>query len=67
MTEIRIPFSDEQADAWIDACLYGTSYGYQTGEHEYIEAAMAKLGHAKGTYTTELENHNMEHVCRLAE
>ena len=65
---IRIPYSQAQWCAFVDSSLYGFSYGTETGEDEYIEAEMAKLGHKKGKYRyVRMDDHNCEHVCEVSE
>lgn len=66
MSEIRIRYSQEQADALLDNCLYGLPYGYEYGEEEHIAAEMLKLGHKPGTYQCiALDDKNLEHIIRL--
>lgn len=60
-TEIRIDFSDMQADSWVDSCLYGTPYGLLTGEDEHIQAEIEKLGYKKFTHI-DLDNKNFQHL-----
>jgi hypothetical protein len=44
MREVRVPYSDDQANAHIDSCLYGLPYGVEYGSYEYVAK---KLGVAE--------------------
>lgn len=61
MTEIRVPFSNSQANAWIDSSLYGMPYGMQIYEHEHIQKEIEKLGY-KSFKHKDFDNWKFEHV-----
>lgn len=59
--EIRVPYSDSQANAWIDSCLYGMPYGMEMYEREHIQSQIQKLGY-KSFKHKDFDNKNFEHV-----
>jgi hypothetical protein len=51
MPTVKIPWSDEQANDWLDGVLYNLPYSIPCiGEDRHIAEEMLKLGHTKYTY-----------------
>lgn len=63
--KILIPYSKDQANAFIDSCLHGLPYGYEFHEHKYIKAELKKLGY-NDYVSLELDNASMVHIVEVA-
>lgn len=63
---VRVEFSFDQANAWLDHCLYEMSYGMESGEYEHIENEMKKLGYNRSEYSIIGQDHkNLEHLIEI--
>ena len=62
---VEIPYSDDQANAHIDMCLYGLGYGIVTGEYEYITEQLKKRGINTPYTYVEMNDAKSVHVVRI--
>lgn len=52
MEKVDIDYSHDQANAWLDSCLYNTPYGMQLGEDKYIDSELRVRGLKLVKYVT---------------
>lgn len=64
--ETTVEFSQDQADAWLDSCLYGMPYGIIVGEREYIAKELAKRNLQLVTHL-DLDNDKLTHKVTAKE
>lgn len=64
---VEIDYSYDQANAFLDYCLYRIPYGgFEFGEEEYLKAEAAKLGITKYRYI-QMDDKNQKHIIETDE
>ncbi len=64
--EVWVDYSDDQNNAFVDASIYGGSYGFQVGEHEHIAKMMWVKGYRPDQYQyVRMDDAKGVHVLRL--
>jgi hypothetical protein len=63
--QISIPFSKSQWDLMVDSQIYGSPWGKELGENEYIQKEIEKLGYKKFDYIT-MDEKTTSHLIEVS-
>jgi len=61
----RVPYSQEQADAHCDRCLYGLSYGVEVGSDEYVIKYLREHGIPANKVSLGLDDSKLEYTVTV--